>query len=443
MESRRDFLGRAGAIGTIGAAAAVAPFLTLPAGAEETVGVALFGDYGVDSPGQDAVARMVDRWQPDAVFTLGDNVYSADDVDPYEVLPRKALRFYQRFVDAGTFFPALGNHDWGDPGTPLLSSDGNGGTRGAWHDLMTLPGNGRYYDVRIGPLHVFVLDDYYLEPDGNKAGSKQAEWLRTTAAASNAVWKIVTHHYPPYASPLGGKASIRWPFEQWGIDASFAGHWHHYERIEKDILYFVNGLGGAPFGFSGNPIPGSKKRVADKNGAIRLTASASRMTIEFVDTSGRVRDTVSRFVGSTPAPSAPAQPAQPEPPMPEPAPTGSLVDEPYRSMTGRDATLVRLYLAAFDRAPDSSGFSYWRSLRIHLIDIASYFAASAEFRNRYGTLTNGAFVERVYLNVLGRGPDAKGARYWTGLLEDGIDRADVLIGFSESLEFKRRTGILG
>lgn len=435
----------------MGAAAVVAPFMTLSSGAENSVRVALFGDYGVDSPGQHAVAQLVDGWQPDAVFTLGDNVYSADEVDPYEVLPRKALRFYQRFVNAGTFFPALGNHDWGDPGTPLLHSDGNGGTRGAWHDLMALPGNGRYYDVRIGPLHVFVLDDYYLEPDGNKAGSKQGEWLRTTAAASDAVWKIVTHHYPAYVSPLGGKASIRWPFGQWGIDASFAGHWHHYERVEKDILYITNGLGGAPFGFGGAPISGSKRRIADKNGAIRLTASASRMTIEFVDTSGRVRDTVSRSVGSTPVLPAPApqpaptpsQPAPAEPPKPVANPAEVLVGEPYRSMTGRNAILARLYLAAFDRAPDASGFDYWLSLRIHTIDIAAYFVASAEFHNTYGALSNSSFVDRVYMNVLGRGADTKGARYWTSLLDDGVDRADVLVGFSESLEFKRRTGIIG
>ncbi len=441
-ESRREFLGRAGAAGGIGIAAAASPFFSLPVAAQEGVRIALFGDYGADSPGERAVASLVDSWDPDGVFTLGDNVYSGDAADPYEVLPRKALRFYQRFVDAGTFFPSLGNHDWGDPGVPLLSADGQGGTRGAWHDLMQLPGNGRYFDVRMGPLHVFVLDDYYLEPDGNLIGSAQADWLRRTAAASDATWKIVTHHYPAFVSPGGGKASIRWPFAAWGIDASFSGHYHHYERIEKDILYLVNGLGGAPFGFGGGQIAGSKKVIGDRHGAIRLTASSTTMTIEFVDTDGLVLDKISRTAGHVSLGAAvPAIMAQPSNPAPGSA--ALQIGQPYVSMTGRDATLARLYVGAFSRQPDEGGFLYWASLKAHLLVIAAQFIASAEFAGRYGPLSNREFVERVYLNVLGRGADLNGATYWTGLLDDGVDRADVLIGFSDSVEFRRRTGILG
>lgn len=102
------------------------------------------------------------------------------------------------------------------------------------------------------------------------------------------------------------------------------------------------------------------------------------------------------------------------------------------------ASVVRLYRAYFGRVPDHDGVRYWWSVmdRTHsLRGVSASFAASAEFRNQYGSLSNAAFVDLVYRNVLGRPPDAGGAAYWTQRLDAGGEsRGGLMTLFSESPE---------
>jgi secreted trypsin-like serine protease len=109
----------------------------------------------------------------------------------------------------------------------------------------------------------------------------------------------------------------------------------------------------------------------------------------------------------------------------------------------RTAAVTRLYRAFFLRDPDTSGLTYWWK-KINggtgLSSIASVFSQSSEFNNRYGSLNNGQYVDLVYQNVLGRAPDASGRAYWKGQLDNGTrTRGGVMIGFSESNEYKRTT----
>ncbi|MGN6695695.1 MAG: DUF4214 domain-containing protein, partial [Aquihabitans sp.] len=65
--------------------------------------------------------------------------------------------------------------------------------------------------------------------------------------------------------------------------------------------------------------------------------------------------------------------------------------------------VARLYQAALVRTPDISGLRYWvkRSRSgTQLRSIASSFAGSPEFKRRYGSLSNRAYVEQIYQNVL-------------------------------------------
>jgi hypothetical protein len=101
--------------------------------------------------------------------------------------------------------------------------------------------------------------------------------------------------------------------------------------------------------------------------------------------------------------------------------------------------VVRLYRAYFLRTPDVGGMKYWigqsRSGR-SLQSISEFFSRSTEFQNRYGALSNAAFVDLVYQNVLGRGGDQGGVSYWNGQLDSGArDRGSVMVGFSESPEY--------
>lgn len=105
---------------------------------------------------------------------------------------------------------------------------------------------------------------------------------------------------------------------------------------------------------------------------------------------------------------------------------------------------TRLYKAYFLREPDPAGLQFWVgriSGGMRLQDVSQFFAESDEFRQRYGSLTNGAFVDLVYKNVLGRAPDPGGRAHWAGGLDTGkLKRGGVMIGFSESPEFVKKTG---
>jgi len=104
--------------------------------------------------------------------------------------------------------------------------------------------------------------------------------------------------------------------------------------------------------------------------------------------------------------------------------------------------VTRLYRAYFLRNPDHSGFTYWMNRRGEgrsLLSISNSFAESSEFKNRYGNLSNAAFVDRVYRNVLGRPADPGGSNYWTTRLNGKTSRGQVMANFSQSSEFVRST----
>ncbi len=107
------------------------------------------------------------------------------------------------------------------------------------------------------------------------------------------------------------------------------------------------------------------------------------------------------------------------------------------------SSVAKLYQAALDRAPDAGGLTYWTGAvegGRPLADVADGFAGSAEFASAYGALSSEGYVRQLYRNVLDREADAPGVAYWTGEIASGrADRGDVLLGFSQSLEFQLKT----
>ena len=75
----------------------------------------------------------------------------------------------------------------------------------------------------------------------------------------------------------------------------------------------------------------------------------------------------------------------------------------------------------------------------HLANISNDFARSKEFQARYGSVSNADFLQRVYLNVLGRGVDAGGYAYWMDQMNRGMSRGFVMVYFSDSAEFRQKT----
>jgi hypothetical protein len=104
------------------------------------------------------------------------------------------------------------------------------------------------------------------------------------------------------------------------------------------------------------------------------------------------------------------------------------------------APVVRLYFATFLRVPDYAGLAgnaaLVRNGAVSLLQLADFFVASPEFAATYGALDNTAFVTLLYNNVLGRAPDPAGLSGWVGLLNGGMSRGQVLLGFSDSAEYQ-------
>jgi len=113
-----------------------------------------------------------------------------------------------------------------------------------------------------------------------------------------------------------------------------------------------------------------------------------------------------------------------------------------RSANDQKNSIFRLYWAYFLRNPDDAGSSYWvgrLDQGTSLSAISSSFAASSEFKHRYGQLDNQAFVRLAYSNVFSRDVDSSGLTYWSGKLDSGTSRGNVMLGFSQSGEFRRIT----
>jgi hypothetical protein len=139
------------------------------------------------------------------------------------------------------------------------------------------------------------------------------------------------------------------------------------------------------------------------------------------------------------------------------APAGA-VSTAYQSMANDAAALssmlgaanvtvdpvIRLYQTAFNRLPDNAGMTAWVTAytagAITLQQIANGFTQSTEFTTLYpSAMSNSQFVGALYWNILQRKGEDAGIAGWVDALNKGaLTRAQVLLGFAESAEFKAK-----
>lgn len=242
--------------------------------------VAVMGDMGEGTIGEEQVAARIGEWAPSHVATLGDNVYPLGREVDY------AKRFDPQFgklLRSAEWRPALGNHDYY-----------NADLRPYFNRFPAAAGHG-YYTWKLGPAEFFVLDsEQRLDVD-----SAQRAWFEQQLAASTAQYRVVQVHRPLVSTNtqmgrFGQYGSLAPLLAKYGVQLVLAGHEHGYERSKprEGTVHIVSGGGGAHMMPNPLPLPGDSQVRVRRHHYMQVAFDAERMVVRAVDTEGTVFDSL-------------------------------------------------------------------------------------------------------------------------------------------------------
>ena len=174
--------------------------------------------------------------RPDFILSLGDLVDNGTidrDWDTY------FFTYFNELIRTTPMFPCVGNHEVGN----------NAAADQPWRyeNYLKIFDFPRYYSFDYGCAHFCVLDapsmcrkisssdtDKYIPIlTSDFENSEQIRFLKADLAASDAKWKFVVFHYPPYTSSIYDVRELRVLspiFEEYGVDIVFNSHAIVYER---------------------------------------------------------------------------------------------------------------------------------------------------------------------------------------------------------------------
>ena len=258
----------------------------VPAGADDPFSFAVFGDWGevlnADGTNPDQANLMGQIAQSGVRFglTTGDNAYPAGSQTSYGDLVKTGVdtsavfgpEFWTKPGRSIPLFPAIGNHgfaggtshfiNWPQD-TAVAGSAGrylretycceNGSTSAeypsAWYAFDA--GNARFYVLESAwtPTNLGSSDEYGMDYAYHWAkDSAQYKWLENDLATNPRPLKFAFGHYPMYSDNehessnqyLRGPDSLEGLLNRYGVDLTFSGHAHTYQRNAP------NGSGGVP-----------------------------------------------------------------------------------------------------------------------------------------------------------------------------------------------------
>ncbi|HEY0547980.1 MAG TPA: metallophosphoesterase, partial [Verrucomicrobiae bacterium] len=209
----------------------------------------VLGDPGTANNNQRAVrdayynmvangGRPADVW-----LMLGDNAYNTGTDTEYQ---SALFDMYPETLRNHFFYPVIGNHDAGQPGT-------GGGVESSttltfpYLDIFSTPRNGegggvpsgspKYYSFDHANVHFVGLDSM---TSGRETNSTQLNWLRDDLANNTQPWVIVYFHHSLYTKGTHNSdtesdlIALRQNYnpilEAYGVDLVLMGHSHVYER---------------------------------------------------------------------------------------------------------------------------------------------------------------------------------------------------------------------
>ncbi|MEO8328733.1 MAG: metallophosphoesterase, partial [Candidatus Nanopelagicales bacterium] len=240
---------------------------------------------------QDRVGRRVRilvNHGADWFVPLGDVQYEtgsyADYVDVYDKA-FGAVRHVTR--------PVPGNHEYSTPGARgyfRYFKAKAGSERKPWRSFKAAPG-----------WRVLLLDSNCEFVGGCGPHSRQGHWIKRKLRRTNQPCVVAAWHHPlqtsgEYAGSVDSESRAR---KLWrlvaagGADIVLNGHDHIYERFAKKsgMQEFVVGTGGKNHYSFTTHAPGSRARIGDRYGVLKLTMRANgTYRRAFVTASGQVRD---------------------------------------------------------------------------------------------------------------------------------------------------------
>lgn len=101
--------------------------------------------------------------------------------------------------------------------------------------------------------------------------------------------------------------------------------------------------------------------------------------------------------------------------------------------TAAKSVVSEYYACILERAAEITGLEFWTNKNLAHTDLANLLINSTEGQQMYGSLSNTAFVENMYENVLGRHSDQAGLDYFVGFLNNGQSRGQVISGMMDYL----------
>lgn len=215
--------------------------------------------------------------------------------------------------------------DWSDLGE-ILGANMLGGT-----NMVNIMGNHEYYgdssaetasaiynnpNTEEGGYYSFEYNDVYVAVINfsNTATpiKEAADWLVKDAEKSNATWKILCMHQPPYYTNNGGNEPVYEAIpdaaEKAGIDAVFSGHDHSWavtnplidDKIDEEngIVYYIVGAAGSKRYTASTQDKFDYDTIFKKVGEpftatyLKVSSDQDEMTINVYDTKAGLLDTV-------------------------------------------------------------------------------------------------------------------------------------------------------
>jgi hypothetical protein len=263
----------------------------------------VIGDYGSGKPPAYRNAALLRREDVDFILTTGDNVYPSGLDRQYD---RGLFGPFGVLMRRAPMWPTLGNHDYGDEGTPPRRR------ADAYFRNFVLPrepGRERFYSFRYGNAEFLAIED---EVTSFAPASRQYRWIDATLRRSRACWTIPYFHHPAhaeYVNPTAGDLEKlrhvqRWLvplFERHGVKLVLTAHEHNYVRSRRllggradrrGVTYVSAGGGGAAL----EPLPPTPSPLTAVRGRffhhLLVTVAGRALRVRAIDTSGRVRDRV-------------------------------------------------------------------------------------------------------------------------------------------------------